>query len=721
MRAQHSLRFLVGVGFACLAATAAPGPSRAETPLATVRVASGLAFPLYATAPPGDTTRLFIVERRGADNRGRIKILKNGAVLPRAFLTTAVLSTGTEQGLLGLAFAPDYAVSGRFYINYTRADGTTIIERHNVSADPDTANPAGTTILSIPQPASNHNGGWLGFGPDGFLYLALGDGGGAGDPGDRAQNLNVLLGKVLRIDVSGALYSIPPGNPFSGPTAGLDEIWAYGLRNPWRCGFDRVTGDLVIADVGQNAIEEVDFQPHTSVGGENYGWRCYEGNEFYLESTTTPCGMCVSAACPKVFPAWQYDHSLSRCSITGGYVYRGCAIPDLQGEYFFGDYCSAAIYSGRFVNGILPTVRDRTAQLAPGGGLSIGGITSFGEDARGELYICDEDGEVYKIVPAAPILESDRPVLRIAAAIGDTLGSTSAGNALGPGIVAFTGAGNRLRGIGYLAAGTIRDCTTATATCLDSRSRVGSFDVDLQACVDAATSTLTRRFIFTNRSPSPQNLTYVDVIAPRLRGDEDGATTTPGSGGTSPMLTLYDSFQQDRYIRHWGVGSAGVVYTADVDTAAQLAARIAADLPLAGGLSAGPATLALALGFAFGTVPPSAAETVTVFTAIQGSAPTGVDADAAPPARTLAVGPVPFRAVLSVDANVHRAGRVEIDVFDARGRRLRQLFGGSRAAGPMNVRWDGRDERGHPMPAGIYFVRYRSPGIEETRRAVRLR
>jgi glucose/arabinose dehydrogenase len=386
---------------ACAALVQSAGSARAETLLTTVRVAEGLTRPAFVTAAPGDTARLFILEQRGSDARGRIKILKHGVLLARPFLTTAPLSTGFEQGLLGLAFAPNYAVTGRFYINYTRADGTTIVERHTVSADPDSANPAGTEILTVPQPYDNHNGGWLGFGPDGYLYIALGDGGFGGDPGDRAQNLNSRLGKLLRIDVSGATFSIPPTNPFAGATPGLDEIWAYGLRNPWRPAFDRATGDLVIADVGQGQLEEIDFQPAASAGGENYGWRCYEGSAFFSESSTTPCGSCLAAGCPKVAPAHEYPHTLSRCSVTGGYVYRGDSIPDLVGTYFFADYCAGKIYSGRFVGDTLVFVHDRTVELAPGGGLSIGSITSFGEDAAGELYICDQEGEVFKIVPGA--------------------------------------------------------------------------------------------------------------------------------------------------------------------------------------------------------------------------------------------------------------------------------------------------------------------------------
>ena len=392
-------RFVGLLAFAALVPCA--GSARTETALTTVRVAGGFTRPVFVTAAPGDTARLFVVEQRGADARGRIKILKHGVPLSRAFLTTDPLATGFEQGLLGLAFAPDFATTGRFYVDYTRADGTTVVERHTVSADPDSANPAGTVLLTVAQPYENHNGGWLGFGPDGYLYVALGDGGSGGDPGDRAQDLNSPLGKLLRLDVSGAAYAIPPSNPFAGAVTGLDEIWAFGLRNPWRPSFDRLTGDLVIADVGQGQLEEIDFQPRTSPGGENYGWRCYEGTNFYSESATTPCGSCLAAGCPKIAPSYEYPHTLGRCSVTGGYVYRGDSIPDLEGAYFFADYCAGSIYSGRFVGGALVDVVGRTAELAPGAGLSIDNITSFGEDAQGELYLCDQDGEIYKIVRAA--------------------------------------------------------------------------------------------------------------------------------------------------------------------------------------------------------------------------------------------------------------------------------------------------------------------------------
>ena len=716
-------RLLAAGVLAALVTIPTPRGAHAETALTTVRVASGLSLPLYVTAPPGDTTRLFIVEQRGGDNRGRIKILKNWVVLARPFLTTAVLSSGSEQGLLGLAFAPDYATTGRFYINYTRSgDGMTIIERRTVGADPDTATGPATTILMVAQPFANHNGGWMGFGPDGYLYVAMGDGGSGGDPGDRAQNRNELLGKILRLDVSGATYTNPSTNPYFGGIAGRDEIWATGVRNPWRPSFDRVTGDFIVADVGQNNIEEVNFQPAGSAGGENYGWRCYEGFNFFSESATIPCGTCTAAGCPKIFPHYQYTHALGRCSVTGGYVYRGCAIPDLRGTYFFGDYCAAVIYSGKFSPDTLTSFRDRTAELAPGGGLAINSITSFGEDARGELYICDAGGEVFRIVPrASGVAEADMPVLRVQAAIGDTLGATMPGNALVTGVTLFEGAGNRLRGVGYLGSAAIRDCETSAGNCRTSRMRLGAFDVDVEACVDPAANKLTRRFIFTNRAGTAQNLEYVDVITPRLNGDEDGAATVaPAGGGLSATLAMYDSFTSGRTIRHWGQGSSGVTYAADVDTASQLVARIAADQPLAGGTSAGPAAVGLALSFAFGSVPPAGVESVTVFTTVHASPPSGVDETPPAPPR-FAVGPVPFRTELGVHAALSRSGPVQVDVFDVQGRRVRSLFRGTLPSGPSTLRWNGRNDAGREVPAGIYFIRYAAEGTRVVRRAVRVR
>jgi glucose/arabinose dehydrogenase len=375
-----------------------------QTPLTTVRVAQGLTLPLYVTAPPGDTHRLFIVEQRtGTSADIKILNLLTGTVSATPFLTINGVSTGTEQGLLGLAFHPSYASDGYFYVDFTDSTGTTNIRRYTVSSNPDVADPnSAYPILSVAQPYSNHNGGWVAFGPDGYFYVALGDGGSGGDPQNRAQNVDVLLGKLLRIDVDGddfpldpnTNYAVPPDNPFVGGT-GNAAIWAYGLRNPWRDSFDRLTGDLYIADVGQSSWEEIDFQPAGSPGGQNYGWRCYEGDHAY---NTTGC----ASPDTMVFPIYEYDHSNGNCAITGGYVYRGQQICDLQGTYFFADYCSAQIWSFRYDGTNLTELTNRTAELAPGGGLSINSITSFGEDAAGELYICDQGGEVFKIVPVGP-------------------------------------------------------------------------------------------------------------------------------------------------------------------------------------------------------------------------------------------------------------------------------------------------------------------------------
>jgi glucose/arabinose dehydrogenase len=685
-------------------------PAESTTPLTTVRVASGLTLPLFVTAPPGDTTRLFIVEQNGGDARGRIKILKNGSILPTPFLVSENLAQGGEQGLLGLAFAPDYATSGRFYINYTVTDGTTKISRYTVSADPDVANPTGTEILSIPQPYPNHNGGWLGFGPDGYLYVGMGDGGSGGDPEDRAQNVDSLLGKILRLDVSGSGYTIPPGNPFAGPTPGRDEIYSMGLRNPWRPCFDRLTGDFIIADVGQSAREEINFTPAGTGAGKNYGWRCFEGSLPYTSSSTIPCGSCTAPSCNLVFPVHEYDHSVG-CSITGGYVYRGCAIPDLRGEYFFADYCADVIFSGRFQGGVFVGPTNRTSELAPGGGLDLHHITSFGEDAKGEIYICDQTGEVFKIVPAANVLESDMPALRARTALGDTLGSTSPGNALMTGVTAFADAGSRIRGVAYLKDAILRDCTGITGNCLTARAHLGSFDIDLSACVDSATSTLTRRFIFRNTAGSAQPLAYVDVTTPKLRNEANSALrTTPASPGKTAVLVQSTSFSPNRWISHSGTGSVGVATSADVDTASQLVARVAADQPLGSGTSAGPGTVGMALGFDFGSVAPAVPETVTVVTKLQASPPSGVEVTEAPPVRgeLRVLSQIPFRTDLKLEMALARAGTVSLDVFDPSGRRVRTLTRGPMPAGRSPARWDGKLESGRLAPSGVYFIKLRT-------------
>lgn len=319
-------------------------------PLTSELVADGLDRPLFATHAPGDYTRLFILEQWAA--KIQILNLKTAQLNDEPFLDIdpLVIGSGNERGLLGLAFHPDYQQNGEFYLNYNNNAGDTIIARYTRTADPDIADPASAQILlTIDQPFSNHNGGWMDFGPDdGFLYISTGDGGSADDPGNRAQDItDQLLGKMLRIDVDAdPPYAIPPSNPFVG-IQGDDEIWVYGLRNAWRCSFDRQTGDLFIADVGQDDWEEINLQPADSLGGENYGWRCMEG------AHCTDLSGCTCFAPELTLPIYEYSHGGSpfRCSITGGYVYRGCAIPSLHGHYFFADYCADQIWSFAYLDG----------------------------------------------------------------------------------------------------------------------------------------------------------------------------------------------------------------------------------------------------------------------------------------------------------------------------------------------------------------------------------
>jgi glucose/arabinose dehydrogenase len=351
-------------------------------------VAIGLSQPVFLTAPPGDANRLFIVEKTGA-----IRIVKNGALLGTAFLDIRdSVSSGSEQGLLGLAFDPNYATNGRFYVSYTSphgdsAGGTSVLARYQVSADPDVADVAsGFTLLTVDQPYSNHNGGGIGFGPDHYLYFGLGDGGSGGDPQGYGQKRTELLGSMLRLDVSGGgAYAIPSTNPFASSGTFRHELWNWGLRNPWRWSFDRQTGDLYIGDVGQGAHEEVDVQPATSAGGEDYGWNIMEGFSCY-----SPSSGCNQTGL--TLPVLDYDHGQG-CSITGGYVYRGAAIPAIQGVYFYSDYCTAFVRSFRWT-GSGVTEKTNWPTLA----VSQGQVTSFGQDASGELYVMSQSGIVYRIV-----------------------------------------------------------------------------------------------------------------------------------------------------------------------------------------------------------------------------------------------------------------------------------------------------------------------------------
>lgn len=328
-------------------------------------------------------SRLFILEQ----SQGDIEIYnESGGYIGRFLDLTGIISTGSERGLLGLAFHPDYQNNGQFYVNYTNTQGNTVIARYNRSAsDPNLADP-GTAqiILTINQPFSNHNGGHIAFGPDGYLYIGMGDGGSANDPGNRSQNIQELLGKMLRIDVdNGEPYSSPSSNPFFGSIAGLDQIWATGLRNPWKFSFDALTGDLWIADVGQNEWEEVNFQPAVSTGGENYGWRCYEANELF---NGTGC----SGQSAYTFPVFEASHNAPDqwCSITGGYVYRGNDFPYMQGYYLFTDYCAGDFRAISMDDGFnVSTVLDNQGF----------GFVAFGENQNQELFVANINGTVYRI------------------------------------------------------------------------------------------------------------------------------------------------------------------------------------------------------------------------------------------------------------------------------------------------------------------------------------
>jgi cysteine-rich repeat protein len=387
-------------GDVCSGVASHPGVS-----LRAVVVARDLSLPVYVTAPPLDPRRLFIVEQRG-----RVKILAGGTVLPEPFLSIVDKvgccnperpSNLDERGLLGLAFHPDYERNGWFFVNYINNAGDTVIARYTVSADPNRADVDSERILfTIDQPRSNHNGGQLAFGPDGDLYIGMGDGGGAGDPEENAQDDSRILGKMLRVDVDVAeapYYRVPPTNPKPQAAGLLALVWAKGLRNPWRFSFDRGSGDLYIGDVGQNRLEEIDVQPAGSAGGANYGWDIFEASSCY--EPEPPSSTCPDPANDFVFPVYEYGRGQG-VSVTGGYVYRGCALPDLRGMYLYGDFGSAFIRSFELVGGAAENHRDWTATLAPGGGLRIDSVASFGEDARGEIYIVDRNGEVFQIVAA---------------------------------------------------------------------------------------------------------------------------------------------------------------------------------------------------------------------------------------------------------------------------------------------------------------------------------
>jgi glucose/arabinose dehydrogenase len=358
---------------------AAPYPPSA-TGLALEAVVSGLESPVHLASPPGDP-RLFIVEQRG-----RIRVVQNGLLLLDPFLDiTSRVGYGGERGLLSVAFHPRYGANGFFFVNYTDRKGDTRVERYHVSGDRNRADAASAhLVLRVDQPYANHNGGHILFGPDSMLYIGMGDGGSGGDPHGNGQDRGTLLGKLLRIDVDhGDPYAIPAGNPFATERGMRPEIWAWGLRNPWRLCFDRAAGLIYIADVGQNEWEEIDIAPARSPG-LNYGWNVMEGAHCFRPAKCDRRGLTL--------PVLEYDHGQG-CSVTGGLVYRGRRIPWAAGLYFLSDYCSGWIWSFRYANG---AVTEHKEWRLP----KVKSVTSFGEDAEGEIYVLSQNGSVQRIAAA---------------------------------------------------------------------------------------------------------------------------------------------------------------------------------------------------------------------------------------------------------------------------------------------------------------------------------
>jgi glucose/arabinose dehydrogenase len=376
---MRRLALLAGLVVAC-----SDGPTAPAGTAKLQLVTAALTNPVFLTAPPGDTNRLFVVEQGGT-----IRIIRHDTLLATPFLDiSSKVVSGGEQGLLSMAFHPLYATNKRFYVYFTDLNGNIRIVRYLVSTDSNVADAtSGDTVLAVAHPSqTNHNGGQLQFGPDGMLYAGLGDGGGGGDPYLNGQNKHTLLGKLLRVDVSGTTgYTIPPNNPFVGDTSAAPEVWAWGLRNPWRFSFDRQTNDLYIADVGQDLWEEVDVAPGGVPGGLNYGWNIMEGDHCYNASTCNMTGLWL--------PVLEYGHTNGACAIVGGYAYRGSAVRALAGRYLYSDNCAGFVKSFRYVAGFATEQYDWSAQLS---GLS--GVSSFGQDARGELYVVTLGGAVYRIV-----------------------------------------------------------------------------------------------------------------------------------------------------------------------------------------------------------------------------------------------------------------------------------------------------------------------------------
>lgn len=349
-------------------------------------VVGGFDNPIQVLHAGDGSNRLFVVEQLGF-----VLVVEDGAYLPDPFLDISELLTYevirggyTERGMIGMVFHPNYAENGYFFVNYVNRDEDVVVVRYQVSADnPNKADPnSALEIINVGQPLPNHNGGSMAFSPiDGYLYISVGDGGGAGDPFSNGQRKDSLLGKILRIDVDTEPYVVPADNPFVDNPEFAPEIWAWGLRNVWRMSFDRKTGDLYMADVGQEKVEEINMQPASSKGGENYGWNAMEGSQRYNPNTPIPD--------PMTLPVAEYGHN-DGCSVTGGYVYRGENLPELDGIYFYGDYCNGRTWSLYFDEASGEWVATRFIDTG-------WQISSFGEDEQGELYLVDYKGDIYRL------------------------------------------------------------------------------------------------------------------------------------------------------------------------------------------------------------------------------------------------------------------------------------------------------------------------------------
>ena len=382
-----------------------------EKNLSSVLIADGYKKPVFITSYPNNAKLLYIVEQAGL-----IKLINDGKKLSRPFfdINKRVVNPnrpGDERGLLGFAFHPNHTNNGKFYINYMDNDGNTIVSEFSTNSELRANHKSERIILKLKQPYGNHNGGDIQFGPDGYLYISIGDGGKAGDPLNAGQDLSSLFGKIIRIDIEQKPYGIPKSNPFFGQKGKREEIWAWGLRNVWRFSFDKQTGDKYLADVGQNKWEEVNFEPASSKGGLNYGWRIMEANHCYDPKENCPTEGLIKPIIEYPndanHPAFAFriieelsfsETDVEGCSVTGGYVYRGQKIKSMQGQYIFGDYCSGNIWTLKVVNGKAINFKNRTEEINIGGGEFTTYISSFGQDSDGEIYIIDYNGGIYKLI-----------------------------------------------------------------------------------------------------------------------------------------------------------------------------------------------------------------------------------------------------------------------------------------------------------------------------------